>query len=120
MGLRTWESLPKRPLPGRTNVVLSDAGTNTAEECVIATDLSSALQLATAAPGGETIWVIGGESVYRQTIEFADRVEITEVDLSVNGDTFAPGISATDWNCTIGEWQKSQNGLKYRFLSFIR
>jgi dihydrofolate reductase len=110
MGRRTWESLPPkfRPLPGRRNLVLS----HTQQEGVETFgDLDQALA---AVP--EDVWVIGGAGVYRATLPFADRIEVTEIQESFDGDTYAPEVGrAPD---VVGDWQESTTGLHYRFLTW--
>jgi len=132
MGERTWLSLPKKPLPNRTNIILSDTlkldttppSNSDAEVNLpkVAASLTEALDIAAAAPGGELIWIIGGESVYRQTIGLAKRIAVTEIDLVVDGDTYAPEISNQVFQKVGGAagWQSSQNGLHYRFVDYWR
>jgi dihydrofolate reductase len=120
MGRTTWESLPDkfRPLPGRRNVVLSRWPGWQADGAVVASSLDDALA-GTAAP----VWVIGGASVYRSALPFADRIEVTEIDGSYSGDVYAPEIGP-DWRVTGREpdtgWQQSRNGLRYRTVSYAR
>lgn len=122
MGERTWVSLPKKPLPNRTNIVLT-ANPDTAF-CMgpqhAAGSLSEAFELASKAPGGDVVWVIGGESVYRQAIAYADRLEVTEIDLAVAGDTFAPVIPLAEFSVMEEPWKTGANGLRYRFRSYQR
>jgi dihydrofolate reductase len=110
MGRRTWESLPPRfrPLPGRRNLVLSATAQEGAETFA---DLPSAL----AAVSGD-VWVIGGAAVYRAALPFADRIVVTELRESFDGDTHAPEISRPP--DTAGEWLESSTGLHYRFLTW--
>ncbi|MEU0794502.1 dihydrofolate reductase [Amycolatopsis sp. NPDC005961] len=110
MGRRTWESLPPRfrPLPGRRNLVLSTAPQEGAETFA---DLAPAL----AAVSGDG-WVIGGAAVYRAALPFADRIVVTEIRETFEGDTRAPEVGrAPD---SAGEWQESSTGLHYRFLTW--
>jgi len=123
MGAHTWESLPKKPLPGRTNIVLAKdpAVTSLAEGLITCDSLPAALQAGATAPGGDQIWVIGGETVYRQTLPLADRVELTEIDLVVPGDTFAPVLDPSDWVASDATpWLTSTNGTRYRFMTYRR
>ena len=88
MGRRTWESLPERfrPLPGRTNVVLTSDATWAADGARRASSVAEAL-----ADGGP-LWVIGGGAVYAAFLPHADRLVVTDVDLDVVGDTWAPRL----------------------------
>ncbi|HUX71528.1 MAG TPA: dihydrofolate reductase [Cellulomonadaceae bacterium] len=120
MGRATWESLPTRfrPLPGRTNVVLSRRPGFVADGATVVTDLSAALDAA-----GRDAWVIGGSSVYAEAITLADRLEVTEVDLEVTGDTHAPPIDSA-WvevaRAPATGWHTSTTGDRYRFVSYRR
>ncbi|AXB43344.1 dihydrofolate reductase [Amycolatopsis albispora] len=110
MGRRTWESLPPRfrPLPGRRNLVLS----RTPQEGV---ETFADLPAALAAVSGDA-WVIGGAAVYRAALPYADRIVVTEIRESFDGDTHAPEVGrAPD---SAGEWQESASGLHYRFLTW--
>ena len=121
MGRATWESLPARfrPLPGRTNIVLSRRRDLVADGATVLPDLPAALD---AAAGHET-WVIGGASVYTEAITRATRLEVTEVDLDVAGDTYAPTVDST-WvevaRSPADGWFTSTAGHSYRFVSYRR
>lgn len=125
MGRRTWESLPPRfrPLPGRTNVVVtrqagwSDDGAHTAGS------LDEALAVAAAAPGGEEVWVMGGAQVYAAATGVADRLVVTEIDLDVDGDAFAPAVDPARWRVAVdGAWEVSSGPgeLPYRIVEYVR
>jgi len=118
MGRRTWESLPERyrPLPGRENVVVTRQEGWSAPGATVAHSLEQALA---AAGDASTVWVIGGAELYRQTLSTADRLEVTEIDLEVDGDTRAPE-PGTGWIVDAGEWLTGSNGMRYRFLSYTR
>lgn len=115
MGRKTWDSLPERfrPLPGRDNIVVTRQQDWTAEGARRASTVSE------AARGQEKVWIIGGAEIFRQVIADADRLEVTELDLTVDGDTFAP--PKTGWRVVDeGDWQTSRTGVRYRFLRYER
>ena len=88
MGRRTWESLPERfrPLPGRVNVVLtSDAGWS-ADGALRARSVEQVLA------EHDAFWVIGGGAVYAAFLPHAERLVVTDVDVAVEGDTWAPAL----------------------------
>ncbi|WP_025157596.1 dihydrofolate reductase [Leifsonia aquatica] len=118
MGRRTWDSLPERfrPLPGRTNIVVTRQAAWSAPGAEVAHDVEEALALAA---GAETVWVMGGAQLYAAALPLADRVEVTEVDLDVPGDTRAPALGE-GWRTARGEWQESSSGLRYRFATSLR
>lgn len=99
MGRKTWESLPPRfrPLPGRRNVVISRQADYAAPGAEVFTTLENALAALSTA---STVFVIGGEQIYRQALPRADRLEITEVDLEPAGDAWFPELAAVDWQKT--------------------
>ncbi|HWI30659.1 MAG TPA: dihydrofolate reductase [Microbacterium sp.] len=123
MGRRTWESFPDRfrPLPGRRNIVVTRNDEWAADGAERAASLEHALAEASD-PGTEWIWVIGGAEIFRGSIGLADRLEVTELDLVVAGDTFAPDRDG--WR-PVGVdppegWHTSRTGIRYRFLTCIR
>ncbi|WP_169581436.1 MULTISPECIES: dihydrofolate reductase [Microbacterium] len=123
MGRRTWESFPDRfrPLPGRRNIVVTRNEDWTAEGAERAASLDDALELATD-DDPEWIWVIGGGELFRAVIASADRLEVTELDLEVEGDTFAPDRAG--WTPVAIDppdgWRTSTGGIRYRFLRLER
>jgi dihydrofolate reductase len=110
MGRLTWESLPPRfrPLPGRRNLVLSRTPQEGAETF-------PSLEKALAGVTGD-VWVMGGSAVYAAALPFADRVEVTEIRETFEGDTYAPKIDREP--VSVGAWQESSSGLHYRFVSY--
>ncbi len=94
MGKKTWESLPRKPLPGRMNVVLTDDQSDVFENSVTAYSLEDAL---TKCGTGREIFVIGGGSVYRQFMSIADRLYITHVHKTAPADIYFPEIDPALW-----------------------
>lgn len=112
MGRKTWESLPPRfrPLPGRRNIVISRQDNYSAPGAEVADSLENAFKLAASAA---TIFVIGGEQIYKQAMALADRLEITEVDLEPEGDAWFPEIPAITW-----KKMAIAQGAGYAFVSY--
>ena len=119
MGRRTWESLPERfrPLPGRTNVVLTtdpDWSDDGAERAASVPEV-----LDRAGP----LWVIGGGAVYAGFLPHADRLVVTDVDLDVEGDTWAPAIGP-EWSpvsrVPAEGWSASSSGPRYAVTTYAR
>lgn len=81
MGRKTFESLPKGALPGRTNIVLTHDPSYAAPGALVAGSVDSALALASEAPGAECVWVMGGEQIYNAMLPMASRLYITRIDL---------------------------------------
>jgi dihydrofolate reductase len=119
MGRRTWESLPERfrPLPGRTNVVLTCDREWSADGAARAGSVPEVLS------EHDGLWVIGGGAVYAAFLPHADRLVVTEVDLQVDGDTWAPAIGP-GWTRTARTpddgWATSTTGLRYTVSEYAR
>ncbi|MGC4023853.1 MAG: dihydrofolate reductase [Mesorhizobium sp.] len=96
MGRKTWESLPRRPLPGRLNIVVTRDPAYSAEGARLTTSVDEALQIASDS-GADEIAVIGGGDIFRALFDRADRLNVTHVLGEVPGDTHFPAISHEDW-----------------------
>lgn len=103
MGSKTWESLPKKPLPGRLNIVLTRNLRFEAEGAIVCENWFEAYELArdhAVDEGLDEIFVIGGAMLYAQTLPLADRLYLTEIDFEVDGDTFFPEIDHSHFTVT--------------------
>ncbi|MFT3987058.1 dihydrofolate reductase [Aestuariivirga sp.] len=96
MGRKTWESLPKRPLPGRTNIVITRQKDYAAPGAHVVATADDALAVARRENPAE-IAVIGGGEVYRMFMDRVDRIYLTEVDAQVDGDTRFPALDPGEW-----------------------
>ncbi|MFW6187013.1 MAG: dihydrofolate reductase [Actinomycetota bacterium] len=125
MGRRTWESFPERfrPLPGRTNIVITSAPERVVEGAggaavLTASSYPEAVRLARTSPGAERIWVIGGGEVYRQALadprDPVTEVLLTTVDLDAEGDTHAPALGGAWVTEAVAAPSVSRTGLGYR------
>ena len=94
MGKRTWESLPKRPLPGRKNIVLTDIPGEVIPLCDTAYSIGDAVR---KSEGCNEVFIIGGGSVYRQFMPLADKLYITHVHRTAKADVYFPEISEKEW-----------------------
>ena len=120
MGRRTWESLPERfrPLPGRTNVVLTSDRDWTADGAQRAASVEQVLA------EHESLWVIGGGAVYTAFLPYADRLVVTDVDIEVDGDTWAPALD-DGWRRASrtpeeGWSESSATGLRFAVSEYAR
>ncbi|SOC50457.1 dihydrofolate reductase [Blastococcus aggregatus] len=120
MGRRTWESLPERfrPLPGRVNVVLTSDDGWSADGALRAASVDQVLA------EHRSCWVIGGGAVYAAFLPHADRLVVTDVDVQVDGDTWAPVLDDT-WTRTTRTpeqgWSESASaGLRYAVTEYER
>jgi dihydrofolate reductase len=99
MGRKTFSSL-RRPLPGRTNIVVTRDAAFRAAGAVMTTSLADALMVATGDAlrrSATEIAVIGGAEIYAQWMDIADRLEITEVHARPEGDTYLAAIEPAGW-----------------------
>jgi dihydrofolate reductase len=96
MGRKTWESLPRRPLPGRLNIVITRHRDYRAEGAVVMASIDQAIACAREARTDE-VCVIGGSDIFRQFLPLADRLYLTEVDLEPEGDVLFPPLDLTQW-----------------------
>ncbi|CAM4169615.1 dihydrofolate reductase [Bordetella muralis] len=116
MGRKTWESLG-RPLPGRTNVVVSRNTEYAAPGAVVVPTLQAAVQ---ACGDVADAYVIGGAQIYEQALPLAQRLIATEVHAVVEGDAFFPALPAEQWREISREPQPAENGYAYDFVGYER
>lgn len=116
MGRRTWDSLPERfrPLPGRTNIVVTRQGDWHAAGAARAASLEDAVALCAGQPRG---WVIGGAQLYACALPLADLAEVTEIDADFDGDVHAP-VLGTHWRELAREPHRSAQGLPFAFVTY--
>ncbi|MDR1836190.1 MAG: dihydrofolate reductase [Treponema sp.] len=120
MGRKTWESLPKKPLPGRLNIVIS--GTMTEDSLPAGSPVSRNVKIfpslqaaAEHCAGYERIFICGGETVYRQALNLADKIELTVIHKHYEGDAFFPEIEPAFWNAV-----KTVNFDTFSFITYTR
>ena len=101
MGRRNWESLPDKfkPLPNRTNIVITSQGSYAAEGAQITHSLEDALSLAESS-GDEECFIIGGGEIYRMALPKAVKIYLTEIHGSFEGDVTFPELPSNDWKET--------------------
>jgi dihydrofolate reductase len=129
MGRKTWLSFPDkyRPLPGRTNIVVTRqegwGATAEAEGALAVKSLDDALLESQFAPGHETVWVLGGGEIFAQTVDVADVAVVTFIESATEGDTYAPELTY-EWKLAASEpatgWLTSASGTRYRFTLWRR
>lgn len=111
MGRKTFESFPK-PLPNRTHVIITRQKNFTAENCIVVDSLKKAIAIC---PKDEDVYVIGGGEIYNQSIDFADKLEITKVFHSFEADTFFPEIDTAKWELVSEEFHAKDEKHAYDF-----
>lgn len=119
MGRKTWDSLPPRfrPLPGRTNIVVTRQADWQAKGAHRAASLADAMAKCEV---GQTIWVIGGAQIYAESLPLADRLEITEIAQDFDGDAYAP-VLGPEWTASArSDHVSASGGLPFSFVSYVR
>ncbi len=118
MGKKTWESLPRKPLPGRKNIVISDSPGDRIENAVTAFSIEDALD---KSGQGEEIFIIGGASIYRQFMPYAGRLYLTHVHMNKPADVFFPEIDARRWKVVEREEHRDNTeGIPYSYVVYDR
>jgi len=119
MGRLTFESFPKGPLPNRRNVVLSHQA-NPIPGAEVFSSFDEALSSCSA---DEDVYIIGGASVYKQALPYADRLCLTEVDNTPEqADAFFPVFNADEWEATVVEHHEidEKHPFSFRFVDYLR
>ena len=122
MGRKTFDSIG-RPLPGRANIVLTRDPQWTSDGVEVVQSVEQALvagEIACEAADVDEIMVIGGEQIYRMTLDLADRIYLTQVDADVEGDAFFPDIDLNDWSQTRVKLPEIIDKHPYQFLVLDR
>jgi dihydrofolate reductase len=115
MGRKTYESIG-RPLPGRTNIVITRQKDFQADGCLIAHSFKEAIKLCR---GDDEIFVIGGADIYQQTLPVADKIYLTIIHQDFEGDTFLFEIDKTVWlEISREDFEPDEkNKFRYSFLT---
>lgn len=117
MGRRTWDSLPRKPLPERLNIVVTRDGNFRADGAVVVHSLDEALLRA----GDDTeVCVIGGVEIYKAALPRVGRIHLTEVHSDVEGDTHMAPFDRTHWRETAREDHATADGLRYSYVTLER
>ena len=118
MGRKTFESFPK-PLPNRIHVIITRQKDYQPEACLIVDSLAKAISVC---PKDEELFIIGGGEIYKQSIEMADKLDITRVHHTFEADTFFPEINLNKWKLTSVEFHpKDEKHLfDFTFETYLR
>ena len=119
MGRKTWDSLPKKPLPGRTNIVVTRDEGFRADGALVAHSVKDALTLAEHEHPSE-IMVIGGAGIFASVLPIAHRVQWTEVMARPEGDAFMPPLDPAEWKEVAREGPFESRGLRYAYIVLER
>jgi dihydrofolate reductase len=119
MGRATWDSLPKRPLPGRTNIVLSRDGRFAPSGAVACENFSEAVQIGREQAdddGVDEVCVIGGAALFEMAMPKAQRLYLTEVAARPDGDVLFPAFDESAWRETYRESYPAGPDDEYPFV----
>ncbi|HXJ00162.1 MAG TPA: dihydrofolate reductase [Micropepsaceae bacterium] len=119
MGRKTWDSLPRKPLPGRTNIVVTRDSDFRAEGAIVTHSVEDALAAAEREQPPE-IMVIGGEAIFAATLPRAHRVHWTQIMARVEGDAVMPPLDPQLWKEVAREGPFESGGLRYAFVVLER
>lgn len=117
MGRKTFESFPK-PLPNRTHVIITrNKNYEAPEGCIVVSSLEKAIDVC---PKNEEVFIIGGGEIYKQSINIADKVELTKVHTEVAADTFFPEIDPEKWEVVFEEHHEKdeKHAFDFTFLTY--
>jgi len=119
MGRKTWDSLPRKPLPGRTNIVLTRDASFEAAGAVVCENFSEAVQIAreqAADDGVDEVCVIGGSALFDLALPKAQRLYLTEVEADVAGDVRFPAFDEGAWSEVSREAHAAGEADEYPFV----
>jgi dihydrofolate reductase len=125
MGRKTYESFPKRPLPGRTNIIITRNAGYQAAGAVVTTSLTDARAVATGDALRRLVTeiaVIGGAEIYAQWMGIADRLEVTEVHAKPIGDTFMPPVDLAVWEevARVRNAAAGEDSVDFSYVTYCR
>ena len=119
MGRKTYESIPRRPLPGRTNIVITRDVAYRAEGAVVVHSLDAALARAESEHPPQ-IAICGGAAIYAEALPRASRIDLTEVHIKPPGDTHFAPLDKNAWREIAREEHATAEGLKYSYVTLAR
>lgn len=103
-----------RPLPNRTNIIVTRDKSFESKGCIIKNSIESALLYAFE-KGEKEVFIIGGGQIYQQTIDYWDKLYITEIEEEFEGDVFFPELDYKEWKLTENESFEKSDSNKYGF-----
>lgn len=119
MGRKTFESFPK-PLPNRTHVIITRQNNyEVPQGCIVVNSLKKAIEIC---PEDKEVFIIGGGEIYKQSIDLAEKIELTRVHTTIEADTFFPEIDEKVWEVVQKEYHPKDEKHEYDFtyLTFVK
>ncbi len=121
LGRKTLETFPqKQPLKNRTNIILTTDKTYQVKDAIIAHSIDELLEILKDYPS-EQVYIIGGESVYRQMLPYCDVAHVTMIEHAYEADAYFPNLDETgEWKITAESEEETYFDLEYRFVKYER
>jgi dihydrofolate reductase len=118
MGRKTFESFPK-PLPNRTHVIITRQKDYLAEGCIVVHSLEEAIAIS---PKTEEVFIIGGAEIYNQSIDSADKIELTRVHTNLDADAYFPTFDLNHWELVFEEhhYKDERHNYDYTFETYLK
>lgn len=119
MGRKTWDSLPKKPLPNRRNIVISRNCNLQVEGAEVFTTPEAALETVRV---GEEVFIIGGEQIYQLFVNKADIIHLTRIQAEFEADAYFPEINPENWKLVeeIPHQKDEKNSYDFVFQTYIK
>ena len=114
VGRKTFESFPRRPLPGRTNIVLSRSPDYPVPDGVLLCRSPQEARIYCCQHQAEKMFILGGADIYRQTLPLTDEMMITHIPEEVEGDTFFPAWNRDEWEVVDSREEDGLSFVTYR------
>ena len=120
MGRKTYESVNK-PLPGRTNIVITKQVNWTSENVIVVNSIEAAIQKAKDLNFKE-IFIIGGGEIYKESISIADKIYLTKVHTTIEGDTYFPELQNDQWKMIANKdfYADEKHAFDYSFQEWVK
>lgn len=121
MGRKTLDSFPGgMPLKNRTNIVLTGNRNYSVKDAIVVHDLDELLEELKKYPS-ESVYVIGGGSIYRQLLPYCDVCHVTKIDHTYEADTYFPNLDEDEeWEITADSEEQTYFDIAYQFLKYER
>ncbi len=122
-GRKNYESIPEkfRPLAGRTNIVITRQKDYKAPGAIVVDSIESAISAAKETNDSE-IFIIGGAEIYKQSLAFSDKIYLTKIHHSFEGDTYFPELNLKEWKETnrVKGIVDEKNKYEHDFITYQR
>lgn len=118
MGRKTFESFPK-PLPNRTHIIITRQKEYKANNCIIVNSMKKAIDIV---PKNEAVFIIGGGQIYDLGLKWTDKIELTRIHASFEGDTFFPLIDTNEWELNNVKFHPKDHhhDFEFTYQTFVR